>query len=208
MSSGQNPLKLVAQPQEYFYELFRAALSRSKFKPQPETEVYLLHLLNQFISTDALFSRGKDGEYKDEPLALLIKDAIDAPGPTEQESLFRHVGDVSLYRAGFFQASLNRKLVDLDYYIDMGGAAYRQVAIRAEERDRKKVFEELAHRFSAFVDVLAEMSSQTTLKSEANLIQMYEHWMNTKSERAEKFLKDAGILPQSPAQKSKKNNIQ
>lgn len=203
MSSGQSPLKLFTQPQEYFYELFSAALSRSKLKPQPETEVYLLHLLNQFISTDALYSRGKDGEYKEEPLALLIKDALEAPEPSAQRSLFRHVGDVSLYRAGFFQASLNRKLVDLDYYIDMGGAAYRQVAIRADEVDRKKVFEELADRFSAFVDVLAEMSSQTTLKSETNLLQMYDHWMKTKSERAEKILKEAGILPQ-PSNGAKK----
>ena len=198
------PSSLVAHPQEYFYELFTAALSRSRLKPRPETEIYLLQLLNQFISTDNLYARGSDGEYKDEPLALQIREAMEAPDGSTQRNLFRHVGDVSLYRAGFFQASLNRKIVDLNYYIDMGGAAYRQVAMRAEEDERRRVFEELAHRFAAFVDVLAEMSSQTTLKSEANLLQMYEHWMNTGSARAEKVLKEAGILPNATDKKLKK----
>ena len=87
-----------------------------------------------------------------------------------------------------------RKLVDVDYYIDMGGTAYQQVAIRTEET-RKSIFEELAHKFAAFVDVLAAVSAKTTPnKSEKDLLRLYELWVRTGSDRAAKALSEAGSI--------------
>ena len=34
------------------------------------------------------------------------------------------IGDVSLFTSGFFADSLRGKLVDVDYYVNIGGAAY------------------------------------------------------------------------------------
>lgn len=195
-------LQLVAKPEEYFYELLNETLTKKSFKPRPETEVYLLNLLKQFMTTDALYARDAEGHLKDEPLALMVKEAIETPESNAQKLLFRQVGDVSLYTAGFFQDSLNRKIVDLDYYIDMGGAAYGQVARRAEEAVMRGLFEELAHRFAAFVDILAEISDRTSMKNEKNLLRMYDLWVRTKSERAEKALKEAGIIPNSATKKT------
>ncbi|MCM0605106.1 MAG: hypothetical protein KA715_03375 [Xanthomonadaceae bacterium] len=187
-------LALVTEPSEYFRELITQTLSKQKIKTQPETEFYLVNLLGQFITTDTLFVRDQEGNLKDEPLVLKLKEAIETHEPTAQKLLFRQIGDVSLYTAGFFQESLGRKLVDVDYYIQMGGNAYQNVAQRAEEM--KKVFAELAERFSTFVDVLAEVSSVTTPKSsETDILRLYELWIKTKSERAEKALKEAGIIP-------------
>ena len=70
-----------------------------------------------------------------------------------QRLLFRQLGDVSLYVAGFFQDSFAKKLVDIDYYIDMGGTAYHHVAVRADRPPVQQMFHELAGRFGALVDV-------------------------------------------------------
>lgn len=191
-------LKLVSQPEEYFYELLNGALAKRSFKPRQETEVYLVHLLGQFMTTEALYARDADGTFKQDPLALMVKEALETPETEASRLLFRQVGDVSLYTAGFFQDSLNRKVVDLDYYIDMGGSAYTQVARRAEEKSMRTLFEELSYHFGAFVDVLAEIADRTSLKSEKNLIRLYDHWVKTKSERAERALKEAGIIPTTP----------
>lgn len=197
-------LKCVAQPQEYFYELLDSAFSKRSFRPTAETEFYLVNLLNQFMTTDALYARNSEGRHEEGALALLVKEAVDTPGGTAQRMMFRQVGDLSLYTAGFFQDSLNRKLVDLDYYIDMGGHAYRQAATRHEEASLKKIFEELSHRFGKFVDVLADVSDQTMLKTERNLLRLYDTWVTTKSVRAERLLHEAGIVPN----KNTKKNIQ
>src|ERR1700759_2763614 len=111
-------LTLVAQPQDYFRELIIQALGHQKVMTQPETEFYLVNLLNQFMTTDRLFQRDGQGGMREEALATMLKEAIEQPVPQAQSAMLRHVGDVSLYVAGFFQESLTRKLVDVDYYID------------------------------------------------------------------------------------------
>lgn len=202
--SGKTRLQLISQPQEFFYELLTDALGRRALRPTPETEFYLVNLLNQFMTTDALYMRDANGHYREEPLALMMKEALETSEAELKKMLFRQVGDVSLYVAGFFQHSLTRKLVDLDYYIGMGGGAYQQVASRADEEKTKVIFEELAHRFGSFVDVLADVSDQTTLKSEKNLLQLYDLWSRTGSERAAKSLQEEGIIPKT---KSKKDDL-
>lgn len=195
-------LKLVAQPQEYFYELLDDAFNKRSFKPTAETSFYLVNLLNQFMTTDALYSRDAEGKHREDALALLVKEASETPANEGQKLMYRQVGDLSLYRAGFFQESLNRKLVDLDYYIDMGGHAYREAAVRHDETALRQVFEELAHRFGKFVDVLADVSDQTMSKTERNLLRLYDNWMTTKSERAERLLNEAGIIPNASTKKN------
>jgi len=198
---GKSNLTLVAQPQDYFRELVIEALGKQKISTQPETEFYLVNLLNQFMTTDRLYARGPEGNIKDEPLALLVKEALEEPQPLAQSALFRHIGDVSLYVAGFFQDSLSRKLVDVDYYIDMGGTAYQQVAVRTGEDILKALYRELAEKFGSLVEVLAEVSDKTSQKSEKDLLRLYELWVRTRSERAAKALQEAGILPNETIKK-------
>ena len=61
MGDGKPNLTLVAQPQDFFRELVTEAMGRQKVSAQPETEFYLVNLLNQFIKTDRLYMRDADG---------------------------------------------------------------------------------------------------------------------------------------------------
>lgn len=189
-------LKLVAQPQEYFRELVTGAVEKQSVRIRPETEFYLVNLLNKFITTDQLYPKSSE-----EPLAFMVKEALEEQRSEVQRNLFRHVGDVSLYVAGYFQDSLCRKLVDVDYYIEMGGTAYSHVASRADDNASRGLYVELAEKFGSLVDVLAVVSDQTTPKSEKDLLRLYELWVRTKSDRAAKALQEAGILPNDTVKK-------
>ncbi len=199
--SDKSNLKLVTQPQAFFHELVSEALGHQQVKTQPETEMYLVNLLNQFMTTDKLYPRDAEGHTREEPLALMVKEALEQPKSENQRVLFRQVGDVSLYMAGFFQESLSRKLVDVDYYIDMGGTAYSHVAARVDEAVFRSLYSELSEKFASLVDVLAEVSDKTTPKNEKDLLRLYEVWVRTKSERAAKALQAAGILPNDSVKK-------
>ena len=199
---GNKPnLKLIAQPQDFFRELVTEAMDQHRVKTNPETEFYLVNLLNQFMKTERLYEQSQDGSLMEQPLAFMIKDAIAQPQPQAQAAMYRRIGDVSLYTAGFFQESLNRKLVDVDYYIDVGHTAYSKVADRAEESVLRAIYEELAAKFAAFVDVLAAVSDKTTPKTETDLLRIYERWVRTGSERAARALQDAGIIPNKTVKK-------
>lgn len=192
---SKSHLQVVTQPEDFFRELVAQALGEQKLTTQPETEFYLVNLLRRFIATESLYPTGVEGESKkDEPLALMLKQALEQP-KTLQGTYFRHLGDVSLYTAGFFQASLSRKLVDVDYYIGMGGTAYQQAASQATEKNQRKLFAELAAKFAAFVEVFAEISEKTSPRGEKDILRLYELWIKTRSDRAAKALQEAGIVP-------------
>ena len=83
----------------------------------------------------------------------------------------------------------------------MGGQAYRNVASRAEAENWRNLYLELATKFSAFVEVLADISQATAPKTEQDLLRIYENWVRTRSTRAEKTLKEAGIIPNANIKK-------
>jgi hypothetical protein len=198
----KSSLQLISRPEEFFFELIRDALARQKVSAGPEAEFYLVHLMNRFMTTDSLFSRDGEGQVREEPLALMVKDALDQPEPSAQRSLFQHVGDFSLYVAGYFQDSFMRRAVDVDYYIGMGGAAYHAVATRESQPSRQQLYTELARKFRQFVDVLADVSEKTTPRKESDLLRTYEKWVRTGSDKAARALQEAGIIPSDLARKT------
>jgi hypothetical protein len=196
-----NGFSVVAHPDEFFRELVVEAMEKQSCAAKPETEYYLVRLLSRFMSAEHLYRRDESGGLKEEPLALMIQEATQEALPPRQSALFRQVGDVSLYTAGYFQDSLVRKAVDVDYYVEMGRKAYAEVRVRTEENVVRQMYEELADRFSQFVEVLADVSDQTTPKREVDLLRQYELWVRTRSERAAKALQEAGILPNATVKK-------
>jgi len=190
MVQNRAGLTLVLQAEDFFRELVMEALGKRKCEPQ--VEFYLVNLLHQFMLAENLYTPSPEG---DASLVGMLRQALEKTDVKSRNAAFRHLGDVSLYVAGFFQDSLNRKLVDVDYYIDMGKNAYRQVSAHAEEENLRELYEELAEGFSSFVDVLAEVSEMTAHRNEQDLLRTYEIWLRTRSERAAKTLQEAGILP-------------
>lgn len=195
-------LKLIAKPEDYFRELITEAIKAHKVKLKPEAEFYLVNLLSQFISTEKLYASDTEGNLKSEPLALMIKEALETEQERARQAMLRRVGDISLYTAGFFQDSFARKVVDIDYYIEMGESAYSGVAAQAHEEVMKQLYGELAQKFAQCVELLAEISAKTTQKTEADILRLYELWMRTGSDRAAKALKEAGIMPNKSIKKS------
>jgi hypothetical protein len=92
-----------------------------------------------------------------------------------------------------------RKLVDVDYYIAMGGTAYSALSESLRIRDRTQshgvVFEELARKFPGFVDVLAEVSASAQPGSDTDILRLYEVWLRTGSARARDRLVGLGVVP-------------
>ncbi len=109
----------------------------------------------------------------------------------QQRASLQQIGDVSLFISGFFSDSLQRKLVDVDYYVSIGGFAYNALS-RVETDTFSPVFAELAEKFVGFVDVLTEVSERTSCASNADLLRLYEKWLKTGSRRSGQLLSSAG----------------
>lgn len=201
-SSRISSLSLVP-PEAFFQELVSGAARNQGVAVIPEVEMYLVGILKHFMSTENLYVRDAQGVLREEPLALIAKEAMEERSREAQSLMFRYLGDFSLYVAGYFQESIGRKLVPVNYYIDLGGAAYRNVAQLTGERHLRTVYSELSERFGRFVNLLAEVSEKTTPvpRTEQDLLRAYDLWISTKSERSAKILEKAGIRPISSDKK-------
>ena len=111
----------------------------------------------------------------------------------------RHLGDVSLFVAGFFAQSFARKLVDIDYHIAMGGRAYGTLAdnLRGTLRGQAiaAVFLELAQKFQRLVDVLNDVAEMAYTHTDRDILRLYEIWLKTGSPRAYAILQRLGVAP-------------
>lgn len=179
-------------PVEYFRELVESAIRHQHLAANAHTSFYLVNLLAGFIH----FDRATDAT-EDEPLGIRFAKALQAAGARQRNGL-REVGDHSLFISGFFSDSLNRRLVDVDYYIQLGECAYGSLARHGDET-LGGVFDELAAKFCAFVDVLGEVSEQTSLTSNSDVLRLYEKWLRTRSRRSGDLLVARGIVPNRSA---------
>jgi len=172
-------------PTEFFRELVEAAMQNQRVSAHELTSFYVVNLLTGFVHAD---SRTGDA-----PLCTKLARALQAAGSAQRDDL-RSVGDQSLFFSGFFSDSFNRSLVDIDYYIHLGEAAYRSLARRGDDTFGD-VFDELSDKFTDFVDVLGEVSERTSLSSNADVLRLYEKWLRTGSRRSGDLLASRGIVP-------------
>jgi hypothetical protein len=172
---------------EYFKELVDDALARQRIAVGDLTSYYVVNLLIGFLRRPA---------HEDTPMALRLGEALDAAGLRQREIL-RQIGDESLFISGFFGDSLQRKLVDVDYYVSIGGTAYTALS-RYEVDTFSTVFAELADNFVAFVDVLTDVSERASCSSNADLLRLYERWLRTGSRRSGERLVRCGVALGAP----------
>ena len=182
-------------PTEYFRSLVESALQRQRVDVQALTSFYVVNLLAGFVRLD----RRRAG-FQDEPLGMRLAQALQLPSSAQREDL-RRVGDTSLFISGFFSDSLKAGLVDADYYKQLGERAYGSLAGRQDDTF-SEVFDELAAKFTAVVDVLNEVSERTAMTSNTDVLRLYERWLRTGSRRSGSLLAARGILPH-PAQGSR-----
>jgi hypothetical protein len=170
-----------ASVEAFFHEVVEEALQLRKVEATEPTELYLVSLLGEMAST-----RLPDG-----PLSLkLVGQTLD---PGERVKALKEVGDTSLYVTGFFAESLGRSLVDADYYIGLGEAAYRELARRLAASSVREVYEELAAKFPSFVEVLSDVRSRVDFGG-GDIIKLYRQWQLTRSEWIERRLRALGVL--------------
>ncbi len=189
---------LLSSPREFFVTQVDEAVKRVKFEPSPFSRQYLVDLLEHYMLSQNLFCTR-------DTVAEMYLRAQNSPAPVRLE-LLKQLGDSTLYISGFFGDSLNRKIVDIEYYVDMGGMAYHSLAASATDKNASRMFGEFSARFAEFVDVLTFISQEARIQTNEDLLRLYDRYMATGSRLAGEQLVEKG-LPIVELQKSKANKM-
>jgi hypothetical protein len=198
-------IRPVKNLREYFMRSVAQSMQRNDVAVDEHTSCYVVNLLTLYARSEALFEDGENGPEL-RPVARLLADAVDR-GEAERRRALQRVGDQSLFIAGFFGDSLSTRLVDVDYYVDMGGSAYATLSLGSRQSLRNRalgrVFAELAENFLDFVDVLTDLRERAG-PGGGDLLRLYELWTRTGSARAARLLREAGIEPEQSLREPRK----
>jgi len=189
-------IRPVKNLREYFMRTVTDAMQRNSVQVDEHTSCYVVNLLTLYSRSEALFDDGENGPELT-PVALVLADAVDR-GQEELNRALRRVGDQSLFIAGFLGDGLQGRLVDIDYYVSMGGSAYASLSCNSRNTTRgaalERVFAELAENFIDFVDVLTDLRTEEQ-SGRHDLHRLYETWTRTGSRRSARLLRERGIEP-------------
>ncbi len=173
-------LESHASVQGFFHEIVGEALRDSEVQASSVTEKYLVHLLGEYASA----------RITDEPLSLKL---VTKSEPAERIRALKEVGDTTLYITGFFAESMTRKIVDIDYYVGLGEAAYAELGRRFQSQSNMGcVYTELAQKFPEFVDVLSCARSLVSFGND-DIVSLYSAWQQSRSKWMAKRLRLAGV---------------
>jgi hypothetical protein len=198
MSADPNPQVVpVSNLTEYFRDALGRALSHQQVSLDEHTAHYVVSLLTLYSRTEVSHADTRPGQ-RWVGLADLLAQAAAADTPAERDALLQRLGDVSLFVAGFFAHGFERRLIDVDYHIAMGGRAYGTLAsvpVRGPRRALCGVFGELARKFQSVVDAIGEISDTARVWSSKDVLRLYELWLKTGSRRAQGLLQQLGVAP-------------
>ena len=181
----------AVSPRVLFGELVEGAARATRPPPTPLAIAYLADLLGERIRVDF----GPIGARRSEPsLAEEWLEARQRSGPDRLRRLHA-LGDRALFVSGFFGESLHRSPVGPGYYRDIGRTAYADLARRLADQAWTGLFEELADRFRDYVDLLAEVGDRARPGSEADLLRLYERYLETGSAGDARRLRRRGLVP-------------
>ncbi len=176
---------------EFFRERVQGALTDLSIDASEMSEFYLVNLLHEYHDASKLFSMEGDGPVM-EPLAILLKRALEGD-LMERRRYLKRLGDTALYVAGFFSDYINRSLVDIDYYISMGGGAFGSLSNAVRQQQLKELYLEIALKFGAFVNVLTLVAPWAQHIDNRQLVQIYARWLMSGDERLKEVLEREGI---------------
>ena len=181
-------MELLSSVEGFFHDEVDRAFRDKGLAPGTMVEHYVVQLLAAYAAQGI----------PDGALALKLAAALDEP-PRERRRSLREIGDTSLYLSGFWSESLADKLVDVDYYIQLGGSVYGELARGGSGWSSDPlgdVFGALAANFVRLVEVLALVSRRTSRPTtNADVLRLYQRWQRTKSADAAARLATLGVLP-------------
>lgn len=198
-------ISILVSSKDYFGQVLDDAFYARKVKTEINVRDYLIEILEHYLDAQNLFEKNEtdeSGKRKPNTLAELYLTAANAEARQKIE-LLKKLGDKSLYISGFFGDSLQRKIVDLDYYVNMGGSAYNTLSKTVNRKDPlRDVFETISKRFVDFVEVLTYISQNSMVSNNQSLLRLYDRYLQTGSTIAKEKLLEMGIVTLPTDQKN------
>ena len=186
-------LSIVKRPEAFFSELLENAVKNQNLNISDSAKVYLIDLLSRNATHNELVGPNDKHPYADKPISIVFQQSLAEP-ITQRREMLKYVGDYSLYIGGYFNESLNRKIIDVGYYTAIGGQAFGNLSRIAVSSEFSSLYNEIFVKFASLMDIFIEVSFDTFMTRATDLLRLYDRWIQTGSTVLERKLIEKGII--------------
>lgn len=183
---------------EYFTEVIDEGMEKIKFYPSQMARFYLIEVMEQFLPAENLFEKKEKtiDSQKQHSTGTLAEMLLIATNQRQgvRINLLKKLGDTSLYISGFLGDSLKYKLIDVDYYADIGCVAYQRLSKVIKDSSFQELYMEFATEFIGFMDLLTFFSHKSNIQTNTDLLRLYDKYIKTGSRMAKEFLETKGLI--------------
>lgn len=160
---------LTTNLQSFFFNDL-SALNKKSLCPVPESIIfYSSEVLDKFALSEEFFEIS-EGKVREKILGMKLLEATQLPRE-EQRKVYKEVADTSLMVCGYFAESVNKKLVDTQYYAQLGKMAYGHLNNCIPTfLDIPSFYAMIATCFENMTTLLALLASKNRTGIENNLI--------------------------------------
>lgn len=137
----------------YFYEQL-SLLNKKSTTPVPEfTLQYVSETMERMALSQNYFEQ-KDGKLSEKILGIKLLES-EHLNKSEQKRIVKDIGDTALLTSSYFFESINKKLLDERYYIQLGKSAYLKAnELTPRSFDIPNFFKVIATSFERLVDII------------------------------------------------------
>ena len=163
--------KIILQSnlQGYFFEGLNA-LNKKSLCPVPESVIYYSSdVLDKFALSQDFFDVS-EGKIREKILGIKLLEASQL-NRDEQKRVYKDVADMSLMVCGFFFESTQKKLVDNQYYSQIGKMAYSHLdSVVPNFLDIPSFYQMFATCFESMTTLMSLLATQNRSGLDNNLI--------------------------------------
>ena len=189
--------QLLVSAQEYFTELIEKVSGEARgFELHPFSKMYLSDLLEKFLHINSLFERDENGQHQTKMLSEMYFESQLGNSALRIQKL-KKLADTTLYVSGFFSSSFKRKLIDQSYYIQIGEMVYSCLSGEMDQNHKSVLFDHFSKHFIQYSDLLTEVSQRVNIQKKADILELFDRYIDTGSKWAEGQLIENGVFSQS-----------
>ncbi len=163
MTKGdQNMSKVIIETslQSFFYSELQH-FNEKFLEPLPNEAIYYSSLVMDHFGDATRYYENSEGKLRDKILGVKLLKSSGLPKEERKREL-KDIGDTALILCGYFSASLNKKIIDVGYYQELGQMAYRQLNnVVPMAYDVPCFFDGISNRFQKLSEVIALVSQKT-----------------------------------------------
>lgn len=192
---NSRPKDIITVPslQTYFFDVL-TDLNKKALCPIPQEIIYYSSdVLNKFALSQAYYD-SREGKVREKILGTKLLEATQV-GREEQKKIYKDVGDTALFLCGYFAESTQKKLVDANYYSQLGRSAYQNLnGVVPKFFDIPCFYSMLSTSFGPMVDLISKVASIDRFGQE-NYLGFRKILTSGEEMTPEEYL-SAGVIPQ------------